>query len=247
VVGPATGAVLVGILGYASVFFINGITFFFSALMILRIHLVETLIAKGGIKEMVNQMKEGLVLIKKTRPVLFVVSLYSGIMLLFGGINVLFFVFVRDILHLDIIHLGLIDGFQGGGMILGAVAVGAIGATYQKRSLMLVGTFFVGVFLALFGANPYIIVSYVLILFFGISVMFLNIPASTLLQEVVPDEIRGRIFGVQGTLVQTFSILSIGWESAVAAIVGAQTVIIIVGVLCACVGVLGRFFPDFES
>jgi DHA3 family macrolide efflux protein-like MFS transporter len=247
VVGPATGAVLVGFLGYASVFFINGITFFFSALMILRIHLVETLIAQGGIKEMVKQMKEGLVLIKKTRPVLFVVSLYSGIMLLFGGINVLFFVFVRDILHLDIVHLGLIDGFQGGGMILGAVAVGAIGATYQKRSLMLVGTFFVGVFLALFGANPYIIVSYVLILFFGISVMFLNIPASTLLQEVVPDEIRGRIFGVQGTLVQTFSILSIGWESAVAAIVGAQTVIIMVGVLCAGVGVLGRFFPDFES
>jgi MFS family permease len=132
-------------------------------------------------------------------------------------------------------------------MILGAIAVGALGAKYEKRLLMLVGTFFLGVFLALFGVNTYLLASYGLILSLGVSVSMLNIPAATLLQEMVPDEVRGRIFGVQGTVIQTFSILSVGWESAVAGIVGAQPLIIMVGVLCAGIGVLGRLFPEFES
>ncbi len=248
VLGPAAGAVLIGIFGYAAVFFINGLTFFFSALMIFRIYLIEERTpAEGGVKEVFVQMKEGLILIRRTRPVLFVVSMFSGIMFLIGGINVLFLIFVRDVLHMEIMQLGVLSGFQGAGMILGALLVGVIGGRFQKRSIILVGTFFVGVFLALFGMNAYMVVSYVLIFLIGVSISSLNIPATTLLQEVVPDEIRGRVFGVQGTLIQTFTILSIGWESAVAAFVGSHVMIVIVGVLCAVLGVLGRFFPEFSS
>ncbi len=248
VAGPAAGALLIGIVGYTAVFIINGLTFFFSALMIFRIHLIEERKpAKGGIKEVVVQMKEGLLLIRETRPVLFVVSVFSGIMFLIGGINVLFLIFIRDVLTMGIMHLGVLSGFQGGGMILGALVIGFIGERFQKRSLILVGTCFVGVFLALFGVNPYIVLSYVLIFLIGLSISALNIPATTLLQEVVPDEIRGRVFGVQGTLIQGFTILSIGWESAVAAVIGSKLMIIVVGLLCAALGVLGRFFPEFSS
>ena len=248
VVGPATGALMIGIMGYTAAFFIDGLTFFFSALMILRIHLLEEKkIGKGGIKEVFTQMKEGFVLIRGTKPVLFVISVFSGIMFFIGGINVLLLIFVRDVLGMEIMHLGVLSGFQGAGMILGALAVGFIGGRFQKRSLMLVGTFFVGIFLAVFGVNPYMLVSYGLMLLIGVSVSTLNIPATTLLQEVIPDEIRGRVFGVQGTLIQTFTILSIGWESAVANIIGAQTMIILVGLFCAGIGVVGRFFPEFTS
>jgi len=89
VVGPAAGAVLIGVMGYTAAFFINGLTFFFSALMIFRVHLQEErTVAEGGVKEVFIQMKEGLILIRRTRPVLFVVSVFSGIMFLIGGINV---------------------------------------------------------------------------------------------------------------------------------------------------------------
>ena len=248
VLGPAVGAFLIGLLGYAVAFFFNAVTFFFSALMILRVHLSEDKIdAEGGITEVFTQMKEGLTLIRRKKPILFVISVFSGIMFFIGGINVLFLIFVRDVLNMGIVQLGFLEGFQGGGMILGALAVGAVGAKYQKRSLILVGTFFVGFWLALFGFNPSVVVSYGLILLIGISVSVLTVPANTLLQEVVPDEIRGRVFGVQGTLVQGFTILSIGWESAVASIVGSQTMIILVGLCCASIGVLGRFFPEFKS
>lgn len=248
VVGPAAGALLIGVTGYTVAFFINGLTFFFSALMIARIHLLEERkVVKGGAKEVFSQMKEGLTLIRRTRPVLFVVSVFSGIMLFIGGINVLLLVFIRDVLGMRIMHLGVLSGFQGAGMIVGALAVGVVGGRFQKRTLMLIGTFFVGIFLAVFGMNLYIVVSYGLMLLIGASVSVLNVPATTLLQEVIPDEIRGRVFGVQGTLIQAFSIFSIGWESAVAALIGAQTMIIMVGLFCAGIGVLGRFFPEFSS
>ena len=248
VVGPAVGAFLIGWFGYTVVFFVDGLSFFFSALMIFQIQLIEEKkSAKGGVREVFTQMREGFSLIRASRPVLFVVSIFSGIMFLIGGINVLLLVFIRDVLHMEIVHLGVLSGFQGGGMALGALAVGFIGGQFPRRSLMLVGTFLVGVFLALFGVNVYMLVSYGLMFLIGMSISVLNIPASTLLQEVVPDEIRGRVFGVQGTLIQTFTIISIGWESAVADIVGPQTVIIMVGVLCACIGILGKFFPEFSS
>ncbi|MGD2250759.1 MAG: MFS transporter [Candidatus Methanofastidiosia archaeon] len=248
VVGPALGAVLVGIIGYAAVFFFDGITFFFSAFMIYRISLVEERKkVEGGIKKVFTDMKEGLLLIRGERPVLFVVSIFSGVMLLIGGINVLLLIFVRDILHMEIVHLGVLSGFQGGGMIAGGLTVGYIGNKFQKRTMILVGTFFLGVCLSLFGMNFSVLFSYGLMFLIGLFVSALNIPATTLLQEVVPDEIRGRVFGVQGTLVQTFSIVSIGWESAVAAVVGSQTMIIVVGGLCAVLSILGRLFPKFTS
>ncbi len=247
VVGPAAGAFVVGVLGYNAAFFINGLSFFFSALMIFRIHLREERKVKGGLREVFTQMWEGLTLIRRTRPVLFVVSIFSGIMFFIGGINVLFVIYVRDVLHMEIVNLGVLSGFQGGGMVVGALAVGYVGGKMQKRSLILVGTFFVGVFLALFGLNPYMVASYGLMMLIGLSISTLNIPASTLLQEVIPDEIRGRVFGVQGTLIQTFSIISIGWESVVANVVGAREMVIIVGLCCAGIAVLGKFFPEFAS
>jgi len=160
---------------------------------------------------------------------------------------VLLLVFVRDVLHLGIVQLGILEGFQGGGMILGALAVGIVGAKYEKRTLILMGTFFVGFWLAIFGYNPSVIASYLLISVIGVFISVLTVPSNTLLQEVVPDEIRGRVFAVQGTLVQTFSIISIGWESAVANIIGSQAMIIVVGVCCAGIGILGRLFPEFSS
>jgi len=216
--------------------------------MILKIHLAEERkFVRGGIREVFVEMKEGFVLIRRTRPVLFVISIFSGIMFLIGGVNVLFLIFVRDILGMEIVHLGVLSGSEGFGMILGSLAVGFFGGKFQKRSLVLGGTVLVGIFLAPFGANSHIIVSYGLMCLIGISVSALQIPASTLLQEVVPDDIRGRVFGVQGTLIQTFTILSIGWESVVANVVGVQALIIMVGLLCAVIGILGKFFPKFAS
>lgn len=42
---------------------------------------------------------------------------------------------------------------------------------------------------------------------FGVAYSFITVPAMTLLQEELPDEIRGRVFGVLNTLVSIFSFL----------------------------------------
>ena len=42
---------------------------------------------------------------------------------------------------------------------------------------------------------------------FGVAYSFITVPAMTLLQEELPDDIRGRVFGVLNTLVSIFSFL----------------------------------------
>src|SRR4029078_12665460 len=43
--------------------------------------------------------------------------------------------------------------------------------------------------------------------FFGVAYAFITVPAMTLRQEKLRDDIRGRVFGVLNVLVSTFSFL----------------------------------------
>jgi MFS family permease len=58
------------------------------------------------------------------------------------------------------------------------------------------------------GALPFFIgIVSVTAFVFGLAYSFITVPAMTLLQEELPDDIRGRVFGVLNTLVSIFSFL----------------------------------------
>ena len=67
----------------------------------------------------------------------------------------------------------------------------------------------------------------------GISYAFVAVPAQTALQEELPEDVRGRVFGVLNTLVSLASFLPIIIVGPVADVIGPTAVIIL------CAGVVG--------
>lgn len=130
-------------------------------------------------------------------------------------------------------------------MVLGAIIVGLVGERLEVKKMLLFGTMGLGIFLAFVGFFPQVFAIYILIFLIGFCVSFLNVPTSTPLQKLVPDEMRGRVFGSFGALVQATSIVSMGFVGFLAEYVEVTWVIIGAGVLTFLIGILG-FLPRID-
>jgi MFS family permease len=72
----------------------------------------------------------------------------------------------------------------------------------------------------------------------GVSYAFVLIPSQTQLQEDLPEDVRGRVFGVLNTLVSVASFLPIIVVGTIADVVGTQFVIMAIGVAVFVAGLL---------
>ena len=76
--------------------------------------------------------------------------------------------------------------------------------------------------------------------FFGISYAFVTVPAMTLLQEELRDDIRGRVFGVLNMLVSVFSLLPLVIVGPVADVWGVAPVFVAAAIVVGGVWIRSR-------
>ncbi|MBU7042695.1 MAG: MFS transporter [Theionarchaea archaeon] len=231
IVGPAFGAGLVALIGYRIVFFVDSATFLVSAFTIFLIRM-RTVQAPGGtsLRDVYHSMVEGFSYIRHSRPVLFIVGVWFGIMLAFGGVNVLYVVFVKDVLGLSIKGIGVLETINGVGMFLGATLVGYVGRKIAHYNLILGGMFVLGVFLSIMALFPVVPISAFSMFIIGLAVSFIQVPTYTKLQIMLPEAITGRIFSNLSALIDTCSLVSIAVLSYGAEIIGVRWVLLIAGI-----------------
>lgn len=75
---------------------------------------------------------------------------------------------------------------------------------------------------------------------FGVAYSFITVPAMTLLQEELPDDIRGRMFGVLNTLVSIFSFLPLVIVGPMADLWGIAPVFLLAALIVFGVWLAGR-------
>ena len=93
----------------------------------------------------------------------------------------------------------------GSGLIVTAVALVSLAAARPFADVF-ADSRLGGTLNGLGGALPFFIgIVSVTAFVFGVAYSFITVPAMTLLQEELPDDIRGRVFGVLNTLVSIFS------------------------------------------
>lgn len=91
------------------------------------------------------------------------------------------------------------------------------------------------------GALPFFIAIVSVTAFvFGVSYSFITVPAMTLLQENLPEDIRGRVFGVLNTLVSIFSFLPLVIVGPIADVWGIAPVFVLGAVIVFAVWFSGR-------
>jgi MFS family permease len=190
--------------------------------------------AGRAVAELVDQLREGIAFVRQHRVIAWSLA-YLGISSsLIGVLGAIGPGFAVDILGLSPENFFFIMGPAGLGAVVGILFLNSYGKGIPKRLVIDVGLVAMGITLVLlafikpvaatFGAATapieevvpaiaplvsLIAVVVVIAVFAGLEYAFVAIPSQTALQEELPSDVRGRIFGILNTLLSVASFLPV--------------------------------------
>lgn len=195
IIGPAIAGVLVAKIGEGWCFFANGISYIavIVGLLFMRVNPFRRVPAT---KSAWQTIREGFHYVGRTAPMRAIVILLAIISFAGMPYTVLMPIFADRILH---------GGAQTLGILMGATGLGALGGALllASRSVLTGFTIFIpaaaagfAVSLAAFGASGSLPLSLAMLFVAGFAVMIQVGASNTLIQSMVPDELRGRAMSV---------------------------------------------------
>lgn len=229
IIGPVAGALVLGTLGYYGAFVINGTAFLLSAFSELFIRFPEQQKSPGH----GGGARAGIQFIQSFREGFSFVWQHTGLRaLIFFGValnflsspllNVVFPYFGKEILLLDATQYGNLQAALPVGFLFGTALIGFMTKRFKKESLLAGGITIQGALIVFMGvlALPsvfeglplgWLLAVISMILFsMGVLNIFVNVPFQVALQETVPDQYRGRVFGLLDSMLQMLVPLSMG-------------------------------------
>jgi MFS family permease len=133
------------------------------------------------------------------------------------------------------------------GSVLGGIGVGWIGDRVRKGPMTIVGFIGMGLSLVAAGFVREPLVAIGIFFFTGLFNMVFIIPTITLFQQLTPQRLMGRVVSSRQALVFGSIAASMGLSGWLADLIGAGTVLIVAGGICALAGAAGLLVPAMRS
>lgn len=229
VVGPAVAGILVASIGEGWCFFANAVSYI-AVLAGLFMMKVAPWNPKKRITSALSDIREGFEWVIGTRPI-FALLLLVGLVSLVGmPYAVLMPVFAEDILHSGARGLGILMGFSGAGALIGALALAAKSGLRGLGTWVAASTATFGVFLILFGYSRMFWASAILLIPVGLFMMVQMAATNTLIQSMVPDDLRGRVMSVYSMMMMGMAPLGALLAGGISERVGAPLTVAIGGI-----------------
>ncbi len=144
----------------------------------------------------IGQALEGFRYVSGHRRVLTILSLFAVVGIFGWSYSVLIPAFAQDVLHLGAHGYGMLMAGSGVGALAGALTVASAGHILPTRIMALGGIGIFSAALALFAFNKNIYVGTLLLAIVGFGIVLYFSTSNTVLQSIVPDEMRGRVMGI---------------------------------------------------
>jgi DHA3 family macrolide efflux protein-like MFS transporter len=238
--GPALAGLFLHFAGKIHLFTLDSLAYFSSFICVLLIRPPKREIGPSRRDLGFQEIKEGLHYVIK-QPVIFPLLLITVADNLFimGPAIVGTPVFVKEILGLGAQSYALIQACYAVGMLIGTAGLLAIGSHFKKGHLLLTGMVLDGItFIPLFFAKS-ILAMAIIIIIHSLAIPLLTISRTSLIQDIVPTHMTGRIFALVNLAVVGMSALSSGVTGFALAALGAPAVFLIIGMgggLCGAIG-----------
>jgi MFS family permease len=196
--GPVLGGILVDLLDERGALAVNAATFLISALVLLRLPPLRAASERepGGFLAV---GAEGLRFAWRTPTIrTLVIALFLGVA--FAAVDNVALVFlVRETLEAGPVAFGIVGGAYGVGMLAGSLGLTWKGTVAGVSALLILGWLASGVGTILTGVAPVVAFAMLGQAVAGLGNGIENIAADTLIQQAVPREMLGRIFGLVAT------------------------------------------------
>ncbi len=237
----AAGLLAASLVDLWPIFILDAGTFVLSAYFISRIAVrpenEPADVSKGG-AGVWEEMVDGFGVITGSRQLMGVVLSGAIAMLGLGTVNVLMVPLIIDELAVSESWFGLIQGSQVVGMVIAGIVVAALATRFGESRLIVGGLIVVGMMIAAIGRVSSVWQLMAILMVVGLAVVPVGAAAGTLVQTLVPDELRGRVGASMETVTSNASVISMGFAGVVAASIGTQSVFAISGAITIAAGVV---------
>jgi len=195
VVGPSLAGLMIGTVGTAMCFLFNGLSFVavIAGLLMMRLPKFER---KIDILSPAEHAWNGILYSVKHQRVRTILLLFLAVGIFGWSYMVIMPAFARDVLGRGADGYGVLMSASGVGALVGALVVATYGHLFTPRKLALGGVWLFSSALLAFSLtrNFYLALAYLFVGGFGMLLFFST--TNTVLQTIVPDEMRGRVMGI---------------------------------------------------
>ena len=193
--GPAIGGVLLGTLGAAWLFAINGITTIAALAAIYSLRDVRNR-KEGGSEPALQRLIGGVRFALANRGVFSLLGLTLATGLLGRSYSTLLPVFARDLWHTGPSGYGLLLMAPGAGALIGAFGVAALGDIKAKGRFVVIANSIYCAALLLFALVPPFAIGMALLVVAGLASTAFGAALGTMLQFATPGALRGRVMSL---------------------------------------------------
>jgi MFS family permease len=230
ILGPSLAGLLIGTVGTGACFFLNGVSFVAVIIGYLMMRVPAT---PPNTDAQNAHPLSGIKYAVTNRRVRTILSLF-GVVGVFGwSYAVLMPAFARDVLGLGPNGYGVIMSASGIGALVGALAVATYGHAVSPRKMALGGVWIFSAAVAALAFAHNFWLSLVLLFVSGFGMLLFFSTSNTVLQTIVPDNMRGRVMGVWSLIFGAMIPLGSLQAGAVAHWLGTLYALALGAVICA--------------
>jgi MFS family permease len=233
VFGPLLAGVTLAAWGGAACFALNGLSFFVVIVALMSLTIKH--IPPAEKKPMLHELQGGL-RYAKGQPAIVALTILASLTTFLGlPLLTLLPIFARDIFHGDINRYSHMMAFSGAGAVCGALIVAWLGRFRHMGLMLLIVQATFGALVTAFALSRVAWLSDLLLFFTGASLLMVFSMTASLVQLIVPDNLRGRVMSIYMVAFRggmPLGSLAAGW---IATFIAAPVVLAINGGLIMCV------------
>jgi len=231
IIGPAIAGVLVAKIGEGWCFFGNAVSYIavIVGLILMRIEHARYRAPRGS---PLQHIVEGFRFVRETEPIRALLLLLGLVSLVAMPYTVLMPIFADRILHGGARGLGILMGATGVGALLGALTLATRKGVYGLGRWVAFSCAGFGITLVLFSWSRVFWLSTAMLLPVGFCMMLQMSSSNTLIQAMVPDQLRGRVMAVYSMMFMGMAPLGALFAGAFADRIGAPVTVAMGAVAC---------------
>jgi MFS family permease len=231
IVGPAIAGIVVASVGEGWCFLGNAVSYIAVICGLLLMNVKQKELVDTGASAF-EKIKEGFSFVSRTKPIRALLLLLGLVSLMGMPYTVLMPIFADQILQGGVRGLGILMGASGTGALIAALVI-ASRTIFKGLGIWVAGASGVfGVFLILFSQSQTFWFSALLLVPVGFSMMLQMSSSNTLIQAMVPDELRGRVMSLYSMMFMGMAPIGALLAGSLANYLGAPGTVAFGGAVC---------------
>lgn len=242
-VGTFGGGPLIQFLGAPLLFLCNAVSFILSAASLLFVRPQERDAAsmrgsqEGG-TSIGREWVEGIHIMLSSKTISLIIFVAMMANFGFAAFDIASTAWVKGPMHGNAITLSIVCAAFFIGMLGGGVSLGWFSKRLGLKKIIIIGLVLDGVLAGLFSFNPHLAWALPCLLIMGISIAVMNGALSTYMYQIVPTAMRGRLFGLLGSLSSLMSPVGVAVYGALMVHIPLHLLILLIGVPSIAAGLL---------